>query len=116
MISKELLSLVLDEEFTRPSEIKKVGNNLMWYEMTIQNTPRYKRDVNLDTLGRLCKEWIYKNTAYEVTAYKLQDTNEYRCVVGLNLLSKYKDVVGFYADTELEAIIKATERIMENKD
>ena len=56
MISKELLSLVLCEEFIRPSDMKIIGNNIMWYEMTIQNTPRYKSEVNLDTLGRLCKE------------------------------------------------------------
>jgi len=111
MISKELLSLVLNEEFTRPSEFKIVGNNIKWYEMTIQNTPRYLRQINLDTLGRLCKEWCIKQgyrimSGYYTNSEKYMIKAEVRKGIGLEARIVY---VSAKCNTEIEAIIKATE-------
>lgn len=124
IINIELLSLVLDEEVNsfeleeshcRDSEelyIKAKGNECGYGET------EYSFQVNLDTLGRLCKEWCLtkewmicsningKDYSGEGIGFaSLQDFEyEYDC-----------DKLQFSANTELEAIIKATKWVAKEK-
>ena len=53
IINKELLSLVLDIEAT--DDISKCGNIIEYGYM--EDGEFYEDEINLDTLGRECKEW-----------------------------------------------------------
>ena len=113
MISNELLSEVLNREVSS-LQIAGNPNDIAVGFADGASYSSFDLCINIHELAFKCKEWAYDNTAYEITAYRMQDTSEYRCVIGLNLLSKYKDVIGFYADSEPEAIFKACEWIREN--
>ena len=114
IISKELLSLVLGREELIPHEI---SDNLLWYETTVDNVWENNYE-NLDTLGRLCKEWItkdhHKNFLCNLDIHSTFDT----FLVSVTMNFDY-DVLDnkkqFYGDSELEAIIKATEWVAKEK-
>jgi len=64
-------------------------------------------------LMHLMKEWTYKY-GHEMVSYHIQDSNEWRCLyahisIDLNIDKR----VGFYAETEFEAVTKACEYILE---
>jgi len=110
MISKELLSLVLDETInsyeiedshcrnSRELYIKAKGEECGYGET------EYSFQINLDTLGRLCKEWIYKNGSN----YSIRKDDS---AVSVHVYWQMQGSVEFVAYTELEAIIKATEYV-----
>jgi len=103
MISEELLSLVLGY---RVLKIDNIEANEMTYTVKDYFDIDGQLDLNLDTLGRLCKEWI-SNQSYMIWTYEHEDT------VAINLRDNESKKVysspSMSVFTELEAIIKATE-------
>ena len=104
LISKELLSLVLDKKITAIGDSKR---NLLSYSDQLKNPSINLNNIeNLDTLGRLFKEWI-SNQKISVASGK---DKEYFCMYrNLN----HDETIN--AESELEAIIKATEQIAKEK-
>jgi len=105
VISKELLSLILGVE---------VGNYAMHGNyIKYENTANKLGDINnlnLDTLGRLCKEWCLTQR-YQI----LSELQMYGAYAQVNSEDYILDPITFKADTELEAIIKATEFVAREK-
>lgn len=108
MISKKLLSLVLNKEITN----YVIEGNELWY--TIPGV--FIQIINLDTLGRLFKEWC-ETQDYNAFSYpKIVKSN-----VGCRLYYKGNDAnytdedLFFMGDTELKAIIKAAEFVANEK-
>ena len=80
--------------------------------MEISNELRNLVDPNSEcccehSLGNKCKEWVNKQGYWANSGYD----NKYYC-----MLRDMPDNKWFYADTEVEAIFKACEWILENKD
>jgi len=107
IISKELLSLVLGKNIT---EIKYV-------ELTNSIKCEYGKEwrdfitVNLDTLGRLCKEWCWIKH-YNLISGRYLPNDKFFCDGETDFKNK---CITIYADTELEATILATEWIAKEK-
>ena len=108
-ISKELLSAVLGDDMY-PKEIE---NNLLLFKQVADAPWSAMRSINIYELMHLMKEWAYKY-GHEMVSYHIQDSNEWRCLyahisIDLNIDKR----VGFYAETEFEAVTKACEYILE---
>jgi len=101
MISKELLSLVLGMQVKDVDVTYDHPNHVVFNHKNYKGKQRYTNAKNLECLGRLCKEWVDKNTPTFIRSHR--DITGY-ANVPLDFEVKY-----FRADTELEAIIKATE-------
>lgn len=118
MISKELLSKVLDKEvdsLTYVPYISGLYDEGYSYSLTDGMVGRF---ISIYELAHKCKEWAFKY-GYEICSYKMQDTElpNCRCLIGhLSLTIRPDKRHGFYANTEPEAIFKATQWILENKD
>jgi len=113
MISKELLSLVLDKK------VQSFDPNIVFDENDIRGhsylmvvledeTDQYGISVAYvtDHVGRLCKEWCIKQkyaVTSGITLSVIADTR-YECVVTQNKIHRE-----YSPYSELEAIIKATE-------
>ncbi len=104
MISKELLSLVLDEEVTATSFSYTAEENQMTY--TIKNEKHSYNELNLDTLGRLMKEWCSAQDYLLWSSVKN---------IGVEKFHTFEKKVFQVERTELEAIIKATEWVAREK-
>ncbi len=120
MISKELLSLVLDEDLQVLAELNnasliietdKDNNKLEVYlKFSFDETEdSLLKEINLDTLTRLCKEWCYSENYILESRIHLQQKSKGVCNVYWMSMDNDKDV--FVENTELEAVIKATEFI-----
>ena len=105
IISKELLSLVLGEKVLQIIFSKE--NNHLPHNYIHVIKARKTTMINLDTFGRLCKEYVNNVSDYMVWSTtnmaKLKDLNN----------GKYIDKL-FSGNTELEAIIKATKWVVED--
>jgi len=106
ILIKELLSLVID---TKIGNCHIDNNEIVYYEGNEDSPKDYIR-INLDTLGRLCKEYCYK-LGYEV------DTN----ITGWYRISKNTDnIFNVVKDgeqmSELAAIIHSTKWIVNQKE
>ncbi len=110
MISKELLSLSLDIPLYAITDVVLNNNNEVLYSTYTLPTIKYKA-VNLDTLGRLCKDWL-KCKGYVVTITHHLDTVAVYLHAGVRRYSS--ESMSVY--TELEAIIKATEWVANEKN
>lgn len=107
IISKELLSLVLCSN-VREFTISLTDNVCMvWFTGM---TP--DRIINLDTLQRLCKEWLLTNVDM-FTMYHHQDTVSITIVTSAGIRYSSPSMSVY---TELQAVIKATEWVaIQNK-
>ena len=109
IISKELLSLVLGIEITR-IDYKIKGNELEVLQKFYSHSDWVA--INLDTLGRLYKEWCWEQGYYIALKRRNVDCYKaYPCVINRDASS-----VEFVGITELEAIIKATEWVAKDND
>lgn len=123
MISKELLSLVLDEDFgiiEKLNDVKivifvdedqnklyiKTDNSKYVQKEEIEQT-EYK-EINLDTLCRLCKEWMVKDNNDIINTFNSSSVNGWVCTS-----SAYNK--RFVEETELKAVIKMCEYIVNDK-
>jgi len=111
LISKELLSLVLDTKIEKFKIVEE--DNMMYFGYT---------SLNLDTLGRLCKEWALKEGYCLVSS--IHDNNNYEskyCICEImkpvygssSLYFPQENTIG--SDTEPEAIFKACQWILEKE-
>jgi len=120
MISNSLLSEILEVRVKAIDTVESdrtVKENMVAYLAHDNNDVPYEDSINLYELAFLCKEWVYKNSWKEIASYQLQDANqEYRVIVGTDLKFSAKDKQGFYADTEVKAIIKATEWVYKQSE
>ncbi len=107
-ISKKLLSLILNEEV---KTVDGISNNALYYS----TTKNPDETINLDTLGRLMKEWYYINAQGHsrwLTPKKDESWqhNQFACFV-----NGHKDKY-VYGDTELETIVQATEWVAKKQE
>ena len=116
MISKELLSLVLDEDLQVLAELNnasliietdKDNNKLEVYlKFSFDETEdSLLKEINLDTLGRLCKEWCL-----EQGFIMNVQTSDINCMIYIGATD-----TDIQAKTEIEAIVEATEYIAKEK-
>jgi hypothetical protein len=101
MITEELLSEVLG----RKVEIIEHFGNIIYYEEP-NKTVWLEEDINIYELAHKCKEWAKD---YEFHSAILD--NKASC----ELFSTSMDEQEFYADTEPEAIFRATQWVYDNK-
>ncbi len=112
MIPKELLSLILNDDITWISN--DISDNNLTYEENYNDVQN--RHINLDTLGRLCKEWCHEHNYNAFSCPKMVKAS-----AGCQLYYRWNDGsisdedLFFEADTELEAIIKAVEYILKDE-
>ena len=109
-IRKKLLSLVMGDDVVK-IESDVIRNGLVvHFELA-------KEHLNLDTLGRLCKEWCWKQGYSLQITWMLDDGFRYMEIAIWDketMLQKY-EVPANPKDTELDAIIKATEWVAKEK-
>ena len=114
IISKELLGLVFGEKIE--NFIETINDGFIAF----YTADEYYKDfgeseisvLNKDTLGRLCKEWCHKQGAIEIHS-GIENNDDYVCIVDFEGCF---DVLYFRQNnTELQAIIKATEWIAKEK-
>ena len=114
-ISKELLIEVLGSEYKQ--------RLVDWFQIEDDNFLRTYYDcgsyddkgrptglgleINIYEFAFMCKEWVNKQEYWANSGYD----NKYYC-----MLRDMPDNQWFYADTEVEAIFKACEWLLENKD
>jgi len=110
-ISKELLSEVLKENIV---EVYKIGSNPNFE----QNTLLFKvyrcgdlYDTNIYELAHKCKEWAYNKGFKIISGERLQDINALFIIEITDM--KYNLVYREFHKSEIEAIIKACEWILE---
>ena len=105
MISKELLSEVLNE-VCPIVEIKKFKNN----NLLIKYQNQYQKTINIYELAHMCKEWALKN------GYKLHDYAHSIVIVNLNMNIEYSVIDDNFNNVyDVERFFKACEWILENK-
>lgn len=115
IISKELLSLVLNDKVisisTSERDAIENGYGTMHSNCILVLSISRCRMLNLDTLGRLCKEWCLGQ------GYSLLSSTQGRLYINSKLgISGYFDFLHtILRESELEAIIKATEWIANEK-
>lgn len=111
LISKELLGLVLDEglivqEVYQPQNIETIAFKYTELGFKYENTNMFNScGINLDTLTRLCKEWLISKN-YTIALFSAISKKQW-----LIAINEHQ----FFADTELEAVIKATEWVAKEK-
>jgi len=107
MIKVELLNLVLKKEII---EIRHILDNTIHFKYMAEDKKKYVGSENLDTLGRLCKEWCFKQDCLLLSSK--YDINDWVCYVDYDCEDTNK---AYRGKTELEAIIKATEWVAKEK-
>ena len=105
LISKELLSLVLDEEVLALDS--KISNNMISRRIQYSFYSQWE-NINLDTLGKKCKEWCSTKGVYLLSGKTQFD--RYKCFNDDFSIYNGKPIVTSHK-SETEAIIKATEYV-----
>ncbi len=109
-ISKELLSEVLNLNVVSHSLLNKLNNSFDITYMQLKDNP-YTRSmpINIYEFAFIkCKEWAFKNK-YKIQS-QINESNK-----GHSHITKKNDdcwAKGFFEDTEIEAVIKASEYIL----
>ena len=109
IISKELLCEVYSEEV---DFIRYVANNT--HEVYFKNPTRLKYQiVNIYELAHKCKEWAYNNNYYVYSIFAFGGEG-WSYITHTDNISKR--LSSFDTDSEPEAIFKACQWILENKE
>ena len=101
LISRKLLEIVLDKEISSPIEVR---NNRLTYSFGFNEI----QFLNLDTLNRLCKEWLTDGTNDIINTFNSTSIDGWVCtssIYNLRCISK----------TELGAILDMTNLVAEKK-
>ena len=107
MISKELLSEVLDREIT---VIANQGGTSIFNYRTSES-PNHINSINIYELAHKCKEWAFKND------YEIETTYSGDVRISKNSTSMIvNSQLGLEDMTEPEAIFKACEWILEQRN
>lgn len=115
IISKELLSEVLGKsvKITDKTKLGIFESELKGTCLKVSNGLSIFT-INIHELTYKCKEWAYKY-GFEIAAYRVQDSIEYRCLVGHNTINFNGTKSGYYAESEPEAIFKACQWILDSR-
>jgi len=128
MISKELLSEVINIKIEDIIDLKKFGNDLKYYEKCLlksccdgrlsDNKDSIRKSINIYELAFKCKQYALKR------GYILDSQSRSYCK-GKGICFIYLDdwtsefpeycLESFLADSEIEAIFKACQWILDNK-
>ena len=100
-ISKELLSLVLEEECYDLELKPQIG----FHQRLFFRMDNREENINLDTLTRLMKEWCH-TLEYCVISYKVQGYVNW--TVEVDELDDDRNYISDDICTEFEAVLKAT--------
>ena len=115
MISKELLSEVLEREVT---DFEYWDNNE--YRCTAYfDGFRQRFFLNIYELAHKCKEWIINKGYVLKLCYVLENDTRELCFIETTLLRSNQYSSDYYdidSKTEVEAVIKACEWILNSKD
>ena len=103
-VSKELLSEVLNLKVVSHGLLNKLNNSFDITYMPLEDD-QYTRSmpINIYEFVFMCKEWVNKQEYWANSGYD----NKYYC-----MLRDMPDNQWFYADTEVEAIFKASEYVL----
>jgi hypothetical protein len=117
LISKELLSEVLHEEVTQTGTIME-HNQALQYSTESQVHYSLNKHINVFELAHLCKEWA-RSEGLEMFIYELKDSQKNYEVRVLRKGERDSEEYIFSwwnLATEPEAVIKACQWILDNKD
>jgi hypothetical protein len=128
MISKELLSEVLEVNWMEYCKIEVRSTEVIIEEDMLHPKHHgytgmgYVRSINIYELAHKCKEWAW-DMFYNVETEYHFDTKKHRCSFWREGDTSYNVNTGYkakkkttYAETEPEAIFKACQWILDNKD
>ena len=99
MISKTLLTVVLGKTIIK----LKLKNNKIVY---VGGNTQKRKKINIYELAHKCKEWAFKNNR------ELYSSRGHCYISNLNR-NNPSNIIDHYAETEIEAIIKACEYILQ---
>lgn len=108
MISKELLNEVLEDEVMHIYDKSDMGENYICYMPKLGCNV----DINIYEFAFLCKEWALTK------GYKIQSqlNSENKGHTHISKISENEWAKGFFENTELGAIFKACEWLLDNKE
>lgn len=112
MISKELLSEVLgcDSSECYFEDTYNLINYKYQYDVTWSEEIQYDNSsINIHELAHKCKEWLKNNVSNSFSGF--DNGHRFFCHI-----ENYNIQDRFYEDTEPEAIFKACQWILENKE
>lgn len=128
MISKELFSEVMNIKIEDIVDLKMFGKELNYYEKCLLNfccdgrLSKYKdsicKSVNIYELAHKCKEWATKHNFHLVSwtiSYESVKNKGY-CQTHNTQDSTKENDKPFRESTEIEAIFKACQWILDNKE
>lgn len=120
MISKELLSEVINIKIEDIIDLKIFGKDLKYYEKCLYGfccdgrLSKHKdsicKHINIYELAHKCKEWSLEHDCELLSCIRSKD----RAICDI-YSDKYNCKFTHYADTEIEAIFKACQWILDNK-
>lgn len=100
MISKTLLTVVLGKTIIK----LKLKNNKIVY---VGGNTQKRKKINIYELAHKCKEWAFKNNR------ELYSSSRGHCYISNLNRNNPSNIIDHYAETEIEAIIKACEYILQ---
>ena len=111
MISKELLSEVLQKEVERGNK-SILGESYLEYKIVLPSGGKLIRDISIYEMAYKCKEWAYENDYYVYSIITFAAEGSCYLTHENNISKRLKT---FDARNEPEAIFKACQWILENK-
>lgn len=120
-ISKELLSEVLNVEISEVNGTLTHKNNKSLLSYTTKNCSINdgKELINIYELAHKCKEWIINNGYVLKICYVLENDTRDLAFIETTLLKSNQYLSDYYdmdSKTEIEAVIKACQGILDNED
>ncbi|MGJ0302490.1 hypothetical protein NG774_04085 [Aliarcobacter cryaerophilus] len=116
-ISKELLGSVMEFKkqnvYSKDLDFIRLNENNIQFAFKTEHNIQNVFSINIYEFAFKGKEWLIKNN-FSYTVYYDDYFKNFRCTI-LSIIG-YEKRETFTANTEIEAIIKACEWILENKD
>jgi hypothetical protein len=111
IISKELLSEVLNLDYVEVYEIELIGSHMHYTLVLEDDIISDDMTINVHELAHKCKEWAWKTYGHSGAIQAGYILGRFDAMILFN-----GDGYHFKGDTEPEAIFKACQWILENKD
>jgi len=110
VITKELLSEVLNEKITEIKPIQPTKRLLYFRVMIGKYEEIFGADINIYELAHKCKGWAWEN------GYIIENYFAFGDGICKVFNTRWERIYKCIEDTEQEAIFKACQWILENKD
>ncbi len=117
-LTPELLGLVLDEEVQFGLLGGKIKNNNLSLQLKDTKEVNVYKQLNIDTLTRLMKEWCLKeqnNCVASISSTLGILDSTAMCNIYSSKYALGKETKAFYGDTEFEAVLKTTAWVAKEK-